>query len=140
MSRASLSRNGPRSGLSRAVSSMLMAGSGCFFLPELRSGEGLAREVEGEGDGVLFFGIGELTREELPGRIWVSVVGGSERFGGGVLADTMPGIFGGRNVGNFQRRERERKNRKELKNEGLKRGGDWRLMMMVRGERERERG
>lgn len=94
MSRASLRRKGPRSGLSRAVSSMLMGSGSGFFFPELRSGEGLTREVEGEGEGVRL-GTGELTRdwELVPGRIWVSEAG-TERVGGGVLADTRPGIVG----------------------------------------------
>jgi len=74
---------------------MLMDNGSGFFFPELRSGEGLTREVEGEGEGVRF-GRGELTRdwELVPGRIWVSDVG-TERVGGGVLADTRPGILEG---------------------------------------------
>lgn len=50
MSRASFNRNGPRSGLSSEDSSM-RGFSGDFFLPEPRSGDGLAREVDGEGEG-----------------------------------------------------------------------------------------
>lgn len=57
MSRASFKRNGPRSGLSRADSST-RGFSGDFFLPELRSGDGLAREVDGDGEGGLL-GAGE---------------------------------------------------------------------------------
>lgn len=99
MSRASLRRNGPRSGLSREDSSRLIVdfcGSG-FFLPELRSGEGLTREEEGEGEGGARFGAGE------EGRIWVvdggvvvvegGVVVERESVGGGVFAETIPGIF-----------------------------------------------
>ena len=57
MSRTSFKRNGLRSGLSRADS--LMSGfSGDFFLPELRSDDGLAREVDGDGEGGLL-GAGE---------------------------------------------------------------------------------
>lgn len=67
-------------------------------MPELRSGEGLAREVEGEGEGVRF-GAGELGRG-LTGPVGVRVrvspeVGGTDSAGGGVLAETRPGIFGG---------------------------------------------
>lgn len=91
MSRASLRRKGPRSGLSREASERAGLGeSGSFFL---RSGEGLAREGEGDGG---FFGRGEgvlrLAESDLCG-VWLS--GTEIRRGGasgGVLTDTKPGM------------------------------------------------
>ena len=75
MSRASLRRNGPRSGLSREDSSMWVL-SGVLFV-------GLERETEGDGDGV---------RLEPPP---FSVIAKRIRNGvalGGVLSETRPGI------------------------------------------------
>lgn len=91
MSRASLRRKGPRSGLSREASERAGLGeSGSFFL---RSGEGLAREGEGDGG---FFGRGEgvlwLVESDLCG-VWAS--GTEIRRGGasgGVLTETKPGM------------------------------------------------
>lgn len=115
MSRASLRRNGPRSGLSRADSSKFISDFavsgvvGVFFLPpELRSGDGLIREVEGEGEGVRR-GIGEYF---LGVGFVVSDCSGVARFGasvdppttdsrgGGVLFDTIPGMvaFAGKSM------------------------------------------
>lgn len=97
-------------------------GSG-FFLPELRSGEGLAREVEGDGEGVrLGAGDGELRRDPpVEGRIWVVVVVSAverESVGGGVFADTIPGIFATKKKSErlklFKRRERK----EEIKEQG----------------------
>lgn len=83
MSRANLSKKGPRSGLSSEESSGL-GESGGGFLPE-RAGEGLDRE--GEGDGSFLFGVrggfcgggsGTVIRSG-----WAS---------GGDLTETSPGI------------------------------------------------
>lgn len=59
MSLANLSRNGPRSGLSSADSSILGGFSGVRFLLGDGFGDGFALEVDGEGDGGLF-GTGDL--------------------------------------------------------------------------------
>lgn len=98
MSRASFNRKGPRSGLSRADSSM-SGFSGDFFFPEVRSGDGLAREEEGEGEGGRL-GAGEAVLGSELVRIWVVVSSGTEiRRGGvsgGVLTETRPGMFDGK--------------------------------------------
>lgn len=95
MSRASLRRKGPRSGLSREASERAGLGESRSFF--LRSGEGLAREAEGDGG---FLGRGEgvlrLAESDLCG-VWLS--GTEIRRGGasgGVLTDTKPGmVIGG---------------------------------------------
>lgn len=101
MSRASFNKKGPRSGLSSEASSMT-GFSGDFFFPEVRSGEGLAREVEveGEGDGGRRGGAGEVVLDwdrSGVGRICELVSSGTviRRGGasGGVLTDTKPGIL-----------------------------------------------
>lgn len=104
VSRASLRRNGPRSGLSNDDSSITVCFSGDFFFPELRSGDGLAREVDGEGDGgrrgtgEVSFGLMDSDRS-VEGRIWwwlefasSGTVMRSGGASGGVLTDTNPGM------------------------------------------------
>ena len=95
MSRASLRRNGPRSGLSRAASESGLSGGG--FL-----GENLDRDGDGEGGRL---GSGEAGLEfetEFTGSDlrWVGVwawawvgVSGTEIRSGGVLTETRPGIL-----------------------------------------------
>lgn len=100
VSRANLSRKGPRSGLSREDSLSRFFSGGDFFLAEPRSGEGLAREVEGEGEGGRRVA-GELDLgSDLRVCDRIGVWGGSSgtviRSGGasgGVLTETKPGIF-----------------------------------------------
>lgn len=75
--------------------------SGDFFLPELRSGDGLAREVDGEGEGGRR-GIGDVVlgfmgsdRSELVRIWWLFSSGTAIRSGGasgGVLTETRPGM------------------------------------------------
>lgn len=85
MSRASLRRKGPRSGLSREGSG---SASGDFLARGALSGEGLARDVEGEGEG------GRRVAGEL--RIWGVASPGTEICSGGafggVLTETRPGM------------------------------------------------
>lgn len=105
MSLANLSKKGPRSGLSSDDSLIRAFSGGDFFLAEPRSGEGLAREVEGEGDGGRRVA-GELDLGSdlmVSGRIgvWGGSSGTAIRSGGasgGVLRDTKPGIFLGREL------------------------------------------
>ena len=91
MSRASLRRNGPRSGLSSAESECGLSGGG--FL-----GENLEREGEGEGGRLGRGEAGlelEITDSDLWGWVWVGVSGTEIRSGGasgGVLTETKPGI------------------------------------------------
>lgn len=104
VSRASFKRNGPRSGLSSEDSSRRRGDfSGDFFLPELRSGEGLAREVDGEGEGgrrvrgddaVLGFDGSDLSVVDRIGAGDGSdgTVIRSEGASGGVLTETRPGM------------------------------------------------
>lgn len=75
MSRASLRRNGPRSGLSREHSSMWVL-SGVLFV-------GLDRETEGDGDGVRL----EPPPFSFPARRILKGVAL-----GGVLMESRPGI------------------------------------------------
>ena len=99
MSRASLRRNGPRSGLSRAASEFGLSGGG--FL-----GENLDRDGDGEGGRLGSGEAGlefetEYTSSDLCwvgvwAWAWVGVPGTEIRSGGvsgGVLTETRPGIF-----------------------------------------------
>lgn len=95
MSRASLRRNGPRSGLSSEASARIGSGeAGWGFLD--RVGEGLDREGDGDG-GFLWWGEGVLeigAGSDLWGWGWGSgteIRSGAES--GGVLTETKPGIF-----------------------------------------------
>lgn len=75
--------------------------SGDFFLPELRSGEGLAREVDGDGEGgrlgagEVVLGLMDSDRSGV-GRIWERLSSGtvirSGGTSGGVLSETKPGM------------------------------------------------
>lgn len=93
MSRASLRRNGPRSGLSSEASARIGSGeAGWAFLD--RVGEGLDREGDGDGG---FLGWGEGVLEIGVGSdLWGWGSGTEIRSGaesGGVLTETKPGIF-----------------------------------------------
>ena len=99
MSRASFNRNGPRSGLSRNDSSISTFSGGDFFFPEPRSGDGFAREVDGDGGrrgaGEFVFGLNcSDLLEPDPFRPWFSSEIDILNAGvsGGVLTETNPGI------------------------------------------------
>jgi hypothetical protein len=101
VSRASLSRNGPRSGLSRDGSSLLGFGeSGGGFLVD-RTGEGLDRDgVVNDGEGGRLLGVdgccgGAAATEEEDDAAGAGL-GTEIRSGGastGVLTETRPGIL-----------------------------------------------
>uniref|UniRef100_A0A2P2P8T7 Kinesin light chain n=1 Tax=Rhizophora mucronata TaxID=61149 RepID=A0A2P2P8T7_RHIMU len=100
VSRASLRRNGPRSGLSREVSerSWGFGESGGGFLAE-RVGDGLDRE--GEGDGSFLLGVlGTAGSGRLLDWTWVwGWIPGTEMWrggaSGGVLTETRSGMVTG---------------------------------------------